>query len=287
MHNGAKRSGFISLAAAAVGLLGAVSAPRTDTLRLNVSHPFDVRVTARDQRTGKTASGQPLPQNDLFGYFSLPDLTGDPKNPEVFVKLLDGTTINGQYWVFYGHLTDLEYTLSVTEVGTGNTKTYHKDPGNSAGGFDTAGFKVTPTPATTATPTAPAPTATPTPPAGGAVTINVSLARYGYTPGTATPINVTAGVPTTLNFTADDTAHGFSGIAALGIAGSDHISPEIPPGNDGYGYTTPGSPAVEYHVTFTAPVSARGQTFTFYCNVGGAQGCGTGHSTMTGSLRVN
>ena len=280
-----KRSGFIAavaVAAAAAGLLGAVAAPNSDTLRLNAAHPFDVRLTARDQHHGNVqVTGNAIPQNDVFGYFSFPPPTGSLDNPEVFVKLLDGTTINGQYWVFYGHLTDLEYTLSLTEVATGRTKTYHKNPGTEAGGFDTSGFNLT-TPAATATPAA---TPTPTPPAGS-VTVNVAVSRYAYTPGSATPIDVTAGVPTTLRFTAEDVAHGFSGIPALGVSGSDLITPETPPGNDGYGYPTPGTPAVVYSVTFTAPLSARGQTYPFYCNVRSGS-CGPGHAGMTGSLRVN
>jgi len=114
------------------------------TLRLDPnpssSHAFNVTLTARDQRTGNTAAGQALPQNEKFGYFSLPALTGDPNNPEVFVKILDGTSINGQYWIFYGHLTDLIYDLTVTEIDMNRVKTYQKDAGNSLGGFDVSGF---------------------------------------------------------------------------------------------------------------------------------------------------
>src|SRR5262252_1633201 len=107
--------------AVAAALLGAVKA--SDTLRLNAAHPFDVRLVATDQHHGgATVIGNAIPQTDVFGYFSFPPPTGSLDNPEVFVKLLDGTTINGQYWVFYGHLTDLEYVLNVTEVATGNRK---------------------------------------------------------------------------------------------------------------------------------------------------------------------
>ena len=54
--------------------------------------------------------------------------------------MLDGTAINGRYWVFYGGLTDLEYTLTVTESGTGRVRTYTKPAGSACGGFDTEGF---------------------------------------------------------------------------------------------------------------------------------------------------
>ena len=67
----------------------------------------------------------------LWGYFS---------NPEVFVKMLDGTALNGAYWFFYGGLTDLEYTLTVTDVATGKQKTYAKPAGSECGGSDTAAF---------------------------------------------------------------------------------------------------------------------------------------------------
>jgi PKD repeat protein len=112
----------------------------SDTLRLLSSHPFSATVQARDQRTGKTGGGFALPQTDVFGFFSLPDITSDPENPEVFLKVLDGTPVNGKYWVFYGGLTDLEYTLTVTENATGQQKTYFKQAGSAEGGVDTAAF---------------------------------------------------------------------------------------------------------------------------------------------------
>ena len=112
----------------------------TDTLRLLSSHPFRATVQARDQRTGKTSGGFALPQTDIFGFFSLPGITNDPENPEVFLKVLDGTPVNGQYWVFFGGLTDLEYTLTVTEDATGRQKSYFKRAGSTEGGFDTTAF---------------------------------------------------------------------------------------------------------------------------------------------------
>ena len=128
------------------------------TLRLDptaaATHPFDVTLAATDQRTGRTSVGQALPQSQGFGYFSLPSFTADPNNAEVFAKILDGTAINGQYWVFYGHLTDVIYDLTVTEVSTGASRTYHKAAGDAPGGFDTSAFGSSPAP----TPTAPAAT---------------------------------------------------------------------------------------------------------------------------------
>ena len=60
------------------------------TLCLNAEHRFWVSLSALDQRTGRTGNGLAIPQSDIFGYFSIPDITFDPQNPEVFVKILDG-----------------------------------------------------------------------------------------------------------------------------------------------------------------------------------------------------
>jgi len=175
--------------------------------------------------------------------------------------------------VFYGTMTDLEYTISVKENATGIVKTYSKNA-TPSGQFDTSGFAATPTPPGTA--------ATPTPTPGSTaqpVTIDIDVQRYQFTPGTGTPIMVNAGQPTTLFFSSSDVTHGFSGIPALGIAGTSAISAGDP--SDPYGGgTTP----VHYRVTFTAPASARGQAFPFKCT---QDLCGTGHNSMTGLLVVN
>lgn len=101
---------------------------------------FRITLDATDQRTGRRGVGIAIPQNDLFGYFSIPELVGDPNNPEVFVKMLDGGPVNGKYWVFYGGLTDLEYVLRVTDVSSGLTRSYLKEAGSACGGFDTSAF---------------------------------------------------------------------------------------------------------------------------------------------------
>jgi photosystem II stability/assembly factor-like uncharacterized protein len=109
-------------------------------LILDSAHPFSISLSAIDQRTGRVGAGVATPMNDLWGYFSIPAITGNPNNPEVFVKMLDGTALNGAYWFFYGGLTDLEYTLTVTEAATGKQKTYAKPAGSECGGSDTAAF---------------------------------------------------------------------------------------------------------------------------------------------------
>jgi hypothetical protein len=144
-----------------------------------------------------------------------------------------------------------------------------------------AGFHAsTPTPAGGGGTPNPTPTRTPTAPAGGAPQrIEIDVARYAFTPGSASPIQVTVGVVTTLHFTSSDGTHGFSGIPDLGIAGFNTISAGS---YDPYGG---GGNPQDYTVTFTPGAASRGQTFPFKCSA--SPECGTGHSTMLGTLHVN
>lgn len=102
---------------------------------------FRVTLHARDQRSNHEGDGVPLAgSSDLFGYFSLPALTGDTNNAEVFLKIVDGRGVNGKFWVFYGGLTDLEYTITVTDTGTNNTVSFFHPPGSKCGDFNTSAF---------------------------------------------------------------------------------------------------------------------------------------------------
>ena len=48
----------------------------------------------------------------------------DPSNIELTVKLLDGTAINGHWWVYWSHMTSLEVWLEVTDTETGKVVIY-------------------------------------------------------------------------------------------------------------------------------------------------------------------
>lgn len=64
----------------------------------------------------------------------------DTDNVELVFKVLDGTEANGSHWVFYGGMTDLGYTLTVTDTQTGEVKSYRNEPGSTCGAGDTTAF---------------------------------------------------------------------------------------------------------------------------------------------------
>ena len=70
-----------------------------------------------------TASGvgQNSPITDDTGSFWF----FDAANLEIVVKVLDGSSVNGDFWVFYGSLSNLEYVITVTDTETGIIQSYY------------------------------------------------------------------------------------------------------------------------------------------------------------------
>jgi hypothetical protein len=56
------------------------------------------------------------------------------------VKVLDGRAVNGRFWVFYGALTDIEYTILVRDTATGEVRMYENPAGQLASRADTSAF---------------------------------------------------------------------------------------------------------------------------------------------------
>jgi hypothetical protein len=83
---------------------------------------------------GSAAVSMPFSQEGGFFWIF------EPQTVEVVVKILDGTSANGYFWVFHGSLTDLAYTVTVTDTISGVAKTYLKDAGHFCGDADTAAF---------------------------------------------------------------------------------------------------------------------------------------------------
>jgi Fibronectin type III domain/Matrixin len=125
-------------AAAKAGLGSCLPGPRRLCLlggRLQVEvdwkNPYD---------GGSEGEGQAVVLSDESGYFWF----FAPENLELVVKALDGSGSNGHLWLFYGALTDLEYTVAVTDTATGARRTYHNPPGALCGSADILAFELGP-----------------------------------------------------------------------------------------------------------------------------------------------
>jgi len=98
---------------------------------------FRARVEWSDQHNGGAGSGDAVPFADRTGFFTF----FNPHNVELVVKVLDGMPVNGKIWVFYGALSDVEYTLTVEDLFDGGAANeYHNPPGNLCGYADTSAF---------------------------------------------------------------------------------------------------------------------------------------------------
>jgi len=101
---------------------------------------FQARVTWKNPYTGETGTGKTLPLTGDTGAFWF----FDPNNLELMLKVLDGRLVNGYFWVFYGSLSNVEYTLTLTDTVTGTAKMYHNAPFQFGSQEDVTAFKVAP-----------------------------------------------------------------------------------------------------------------------------------------------
>ncbi len=121
-------------AAAARSLTAAAATCKTGTNTLCfLGGRFKAEVDWRNQFNGTSGRGRAIRSSDVTGlvYFT------DSSNIELVVKMLD---FGGPVKLFYGALSDLEYTLHVTEMATGETKDYFNPAGKFCGGIDDHAF---------------------------------------------------------------------------------------------------------------------------------------------------
>ncbi len=105
---------------------------KTSATALCLGKRFLATLTWSNQFNGTSGVGRAIPRSASTGFFSF----GDPGNVELLVKILDFGDVSK---VFYGELTDLQFTLTVTDTQTGNVKTYGNTPGD-CGGIDQSAF---------------------------------------------------------------------------------------------------------------------------------------------------
>jgi hypothetical protein len=96
---------------------------------------FRVEVTWTDFK-GRSGPGRVVALSSDSGYFWF----FNRENVELAVKVLDGRAVNGQFWVFYGALSNVEYTVLVTDTATGAVRAYRNPSGVFASVGDTSAF---------------------------------------------------------------------------------------------------------------------------------------------------
>ena len=97
---------------------------------------FRVEVTWTDAQ-GKPMAGQAASLTSDTGTFWF----SDSKKIDLLFKTLDGRGVNGRFWMFFGGLSDDQYTIKVTDTSTGRKRSYVNHRGELASGGDTLGFR--------------------------------------------------------------------------------------------------------------------------------------------------
>ena len=102
---------------------------------------FGVEVTYRNQYDGGSEGpGRAVPVSQDAGWFWF----FNEDNPELMVKVLDGSRANGHHWVFLGGLSTVEYEVTVTDLASDGqpVKTYLKPAESTCGIADVTAFPV-------------------------------------------------------------------------------------------------------------------------------------------------
>jgi PKD repeat protein len=110
---------------------GSDCGPTVTAMCLNQDR-FQVEVNWRDFANA-TGAGRAVRLTNDTGYFWF----FNQANVELMVKVLDGRAVNGNYWVYYGALSNVEYTITVTDTVTGSSVTYFNPSGTFASVGDT------------------------------------------------------------------------------------------------------------------------------------------------------
>ncbi|HUP58852.1 MAG TPA: hypothetical protein VNA69_00385 [Thermoanaerobaculia bacterium] len=93
-------------------------------------------VTVAWKTGASSGAGTAVPLTSDTGYFWF----FGSSNIELMVKVLDARTVNGRFWVFYGALSNVAYTITVRDTQTGATRTYSNPSGTFASAGDVNAF---------------------------------------------------------------------------------------------------------------------------------------------------
>jgi photosystem II stability/assembly factor-like uncharacterized protein len=160
---------------------------------------FRVEVSFNARNVGMNGDARTHPITDesgAFWFFS-------PQNLELVVKVVDGRVFNDRFWVFFAGLSDVEYTLTVTDTSTGFLRTYFNPGGRIASQADAGAFLYP----VSATSTAVEDSTTPSEVAGTGSSAGSSLylnnGRFRVEVGFRTPDGSQSGVGMAVGLTSD------------------------------------------------------------------------------------
>jgi hypothetical protein len=98
-------------------------------LYLGRNHRFEVLLSVESERVPDTGS---LSRSGKRTYLSRDGgafWIFEPENTEVFIKVLDGCSLNGHYWLFLSGLTDLGTNLQIWDYGSRQVRTISTEEG--------------------------------------------------------------------------------------------------------------------------------------------------------------
>ncbi|HXO39879.1 MAG TPA: FG-GAP repeat protein [Thermoanaerobaculia bacterium] len=95
--------------------------------RFAIAVQFETAQGGGHAGSGETIDLQGLgvARGGLFWFFAA-------DNPELLVKVLDGCALNARFWIFYAAGTNVGFTLTVTDIQTGQMQTYRNSDGTPA-----------------------------------------------------------------------------------------------------------------------------------------------------------
>ncbi|HVS12789.1 MAG TPA: hypothetical protein VMV46_02605 [Thermoanaerobaculia bacterium] len=109
----------------------------TDTRLCLQDGRFTVEVEWESSLAAPAAgAGRAVPATADSGYFWF----FSPENVELVVKVLDARAINAHYWVYTGALSDVAYTVTVTDTLTGAVRNHDNPEGSQCGQGDVEAF---------------------------------------------------------------------------------------------------------------------------------------------------
>ena len=125
--------GLLTRARPALAAPAAACAAGGQTLCLNGGR-FQVTVTWSSSTQSGTGQAVPITGDTGYMWFF------SENNVELIIKVLDGTALNGHFWVFYGALSNVQYVITIVDTLTGTTRTYTNPQGTQASHADTLAF---------------------------------------------------------------------------------------------------------------------------------------------------